>query len=130
MQTHDLIPRPCRSSSGYSLASHRGWPASLRSSMWGLWWTKRHWGRFSPSTSVSSANHHSINFFIIIITQGWHNRPVGGRSAEWTQLDATPYYTNLTQNSCNVSSAHIYIYMTIANLIKIRSSVNSNFLLH
>jgi hypothetical protein len=24
----------------------------VRASMWGLWWTKRHWGRFSPSTSV------------------------------------------------------------------------------
>jgi hypothetical protein len=58
--------------------------------MWGLWWTKRHWGRFSPSTSVSPANHHSTNFSIIIITRGWYNRPLGGRSAEWTQLDSTP----------------------------------------
>jgi hypothetical protein len=54
-----------------------------------LWWTKRHWGRFSPSTSVSLANH-STNFSIIIITRGWHNRPVGSLSAEWTQLDSTP----------------------------------------
>jgi hypothetical protein len=30
----------------------------VRAGMWGLWWTKRHWGRFSPSTSVSPANHH------------------------------------------------------------------------
>jgi hypothetical protein len=34
-------------------------------------------------------------FSTIIITRGWHNRPTGGRSAEWTQLDSTPYYTNL-----------------------------------
>jgi hypothetical protein len=34
--------------------------------MWNLWWTKRHWGRFSPSTSVSPVNHHSTNFSIII----------------------------------------------------------------
>jgi hypothetical protein len=61
--------------------------------MWGLWWTKQHRGRFSPSTSVSPANH-STNFSIIIITQGWRNRPIGGRSAEWTQLDSTPHYTN------------------------------------
>jgi hypothetical protein len=27
---------------------------------------------------------------IIIITRGWHNRPIGGRSAEWTRLDSTP----------------------------------------
>jgi hypothetical protein len=36
------------------------------------------------------ARHHSTNFSIIIITRGWHNRPIGGRSAEWTQLDSTP----------------------------------------
>jgi hypothetical protein len=65
-----------------------------RVGMWGLWWTKRKWGRFSPSTSVSPANHHSTNFCIIIITRGWHTRPTGGRSAEWTQLDSTLQYTN------------------------------------
>jgi hypothetical protein len=43
--------------------------------MWGLWWTKRHWGRFSPSNSVSTANH-STNFSIIIFTRGQHNRPL------------------------------------------------------
>jgi hypothetical protein len=57
----------------------------IRAGNWGLWWTKRHWGRFSPSTSVSPANH-STNFSIII-TRGWDNRPIGGRKAEWTQLD-------------------------------------------
>jgi hypothetical protein len=60
--------------------------------MWGLCWTKRHWGRFSPSTSVSPANH-STNFSIIIITRGWHNTPISGCGAEWT-LDSTPHYTN------------------------------------
>jgi hypothetical protein len=52
--------------------------------MWGLWWTKRHWGRFSPSTSVSLATHSTI-FSIIIITWGWHNRPISGCSAKWAQ---------------------------------------------
>jgi hypothetical protein len=52
-------------------------------------------GRFSPSTSVSPTNHHSTNFSIIIITRDWHNRPIGGLSAEWIQLDSTPHYTNL-----------------------------------
>jgi hypothetical protein len=32
-----------------------------------LWWTKCHWGRFSPSTSVSLANLQSTKFSIIII---------------------------------------------------------------
>jgi hypothetical protein len=32
-----------------------------------LWWTKWHWGRFSPSTSVSSANSHSTDCSTLII---------------------------------------------------------------
>jgi hypothetical protein len=50
-----------------------------------LWWTKRHWGRFSPSTLVSPANH-STDFSIIIITRGWGNRPLSGRSVEWALI--------------------------------------------
>jgi hypothetical protein len=41
-------------------------------------------------TSVSPANHHSTNFSIIIITRGWHNRPISGRNAEWTQIGLHP----------------------------------------
>jgi hypothetical protein len=42
--------------------------ARVRSQVtWDLWWTKWHWGRFSPSTWVSSANPHSSNCSIIII---------------------------------------------------------------
>jgi hypothetical protein len=80
---------PCLSSGGLSLASHRGGPGSPQDRMWSLWWTKRHWGRFSPSTSVSVANH-STQFSINTITRGWHNRPISGRSAEWTQLTPPP----------------------------------------
>jgi hypothetical protein len=38
---------------------------------------KWRWGRFSPRTSVSPANLHSIYFSIIIfiIIGGWQNRP-------------------------------------------------------
>jgi hypothetical protein len=35
--------------------------------MWDLWWTKWHWGRFSPSTSVVPANLHSTTCSTIII---------------------------------------------------------------
>jgi hypothetical protein len=66
--------------------------------MWALWWTKQHKGRFSPSILVSLASHYSTNFSIIIITRGWHNKPIGSRSAEWTQMDSTPHYTNLKKN--------------------------------
>jgi hypothetical protein len=40
--------------------------------MWDLWWTKWHWGSFSPSTSVSPANSHSTDCstFIIIYHPG------------------------------------------------------------
>jgi hypothetical protein len=56
------------SSGGLSLASHRGGPvSSLDQAMWNLWWTTWHWGRFSPSTSVSSANLHSTNYSTITI---------------------------------------------------------------
>jgi hypothetical protein len=98
-----LIPlsRPCRSSSCWSLASHRGGPGSRPDRMCGSWWTKRHWDRFSPNTSVSLANHHSTNFSIIIIARGWHDGPIGGRSAEWTQLDSTPHYTNFNFKLCH-----------------------------
>jgi hypothetical protein len=67
-----------------------------------LWWRKRHWVRFSPSTSVSPANN-STNFSIIILTRDWHNRPTCGRSVEWAQLDSSPHYTNI----------NIYIYIII-----------------
>jgi hypothetical protein len=37
--------------------------------MWDLWWTKQHWGKYSPSTSVSFAKHstHCSTLIIIII---------------------------------------------------------------
>jgi hypothetical protein len=34
---------------------------------WGFWWTKWHWGRFSPSTSVSPVNFHSTDYSTLII---------------------------------------------------------------
>jgi hypothetical protein len=62
--------------------------------MWDLWWTKWHWCRFSPNTLVSSANHHSTKFSILIITRGRYNRPICGRRVEWTPLDFTPHNSN------------------------------------
>jgi hypothetical protein len=57
--TMDL--RPCHSSGGYSPGSSPG------QVMWDLWWTKWHWGRFSPSSLVSSANSHSTHCSTFII---------------------------------------------------------------
>jgi hypothetical protein len=82
---------PRHSSSGQSLASHRGGPRSNPGLVkWDLWWTKWRWGRFSQSTSVSPANLHSTIFSIIIFTRGRYNRPFSGRRAEWTQLGLHP----------------------------------------
>jgi hypothetical protein len=43
--------------------------------MWDLLCKKWHWGRFSPSTSVSPAEHSS-DCSILIIILGWYNRPL------------------------------------------------------
>jgi hypothetical protein len=58
--------------------------------MWGLWWTKRHRGRFGfpcQSSFCQFLHHHNHS--------GWHNRPIGGRRAEWVQLNSIHHYTNL-----------------------------------
>jgi hypothetical protein len=34
--------------------------------IWDLWWKKLHWGRCSPSTTVSPANSHYTNSSIFI----------------------------------------------------------------
>jgi hypothetical protein len=97
----------------------------VRAGMWGLWWTKQHWGRFSPSASVSPANQDSTNFSISIITRGWLNRPIDGRSAEWTQVDSTPHYTNKKKQiillNYWIMNLH-YWNITLAILYKIRTT--------
>jgi hypothetical protein len=58
--------------------------------IWDLWWTKWHWGRFSPSTERSPANSHSTDCSTLIIYHpGWCNRPVSGRRTKWTQSHLT-----------------------------------------
>jgi hypothetical protein len=62
------VKRPCRTSGGYSPVSHSGGPGSSPGQViWDLWWTKWHWGSFSPSTSVSPVNSHSIYCSTLII---------------------------------------------------------------
>jgi hypothetical protein len=61
--------------------------------MWGFVVDNAALGQVFSEYFGSPANH-STNFSIIVITRGWHNRPVSGRSAEWTKLDSTPHYTN------------------------------------
>jgi hypothetical protein len=35
--------------------------------MWDLWWITWHWGKFSPSASISPANSHSTDCSTLII---------------------------------------------------------------
>jgi hypothetical protein len=60
---------------------------------------KWRWGRFSPRTSVSPANLHSICFSTIIftITRGWHNRP---GVAAVPIVSQTKYINNINKNVC------------------------------
>jgi hypothetical protein len=43
--------------------------------------TKWHWGKFSPSTSVSLASCHSHAPYASV-TRGWYSKPTSGRCAE------------------------------------------------
>jgi hypothetical protein len=88
--------------------------------MWGLRWTKLHWGRFSPTTSVSPANHSTI-FSIIIVIRGWHNRTLVTAVASepnWTPPLTTPIkklhrtYTRLnTFSTTHVTSTIFNSYL-------------------
>jgi hypothetical protein len=51
---------------------------------------------------------------MIIITRGWHNRPINGRSARVDSIDYTPHYTNLKKKESRLmvkrdSQLNIYI---------------------
>jgi hypothetical protein len=43
----------------------------------------------------------STDFSIIIITRGWHNRPLSGRIVEWTLIPHPPMQIKKKYNSCS-----------------------------
>jgi hypothetical protein len=64
--------------------------------MWDLWWTKWHWGRFSPTILVSSANSHSTACIIIIYHLG-----LVQQTTEWPQCQVdsvSPHDKNKNNN--------------------------------
>jgi hypothetical protein len=63
--------------------------------MWDLRWTKRRWGSFSPSTSVSPTNFYSTKFSILTITRGRYSRPEVADVPSGPSMDSTPRYANL-----------------------------------
>jgi hypothetical protein len=84
-----------------ALSSHRGGLGSIPSQViWDLWWTKWHWGGFSPSTSVSPPNLYSTNCSTVTIIYHlglvqWVN---SDRSTKWIQSHPTKY--NNKQSIC------------------------------
>jgi hypothetical protein len=89
------VPQLKRLVAGFPTATARVRPSKV---MWYLYWTNWHWDRFPPSTSVYPANHHSTTkFSILIFTRGTYNRAIGGRSAEWSQLDSNLDYSKLNK---------------------------------
>jgi hypothetical protein len=58
-----------------------GFPPQLPWFETDLWWTKWHWGRFSPRTFVSPSNFHSTYCSTLIIY---------GPGTKWTRSHATP----------------------------------------
>jgi hypothetical protein len=85
----------CHSSPG-SHCSGPGWiPGQV---MRDLWWTKWHWDRFPPSTSVSFANSQSTLCSTLIYHPGLvrYYRPRSDQSIKWTQSHPTPRTTTKT----------------------------------
>jgi hypothetical protein len=93
---HNRYPcnRSCGPLSGQSPASHRDSLGSILCEiMWDSWWIKSHWGRFSPSTSASLANHStdcSTIIIIIIHHSGLIQYAKYGRRTKWTKVSPHP----------------------------------------
>jgi hypothetical protein len=103
-----LMSMPTSFGRAIAEASHRGGLGSIPGlAKWDLWWTKWRRGRFSPSTSVSSAIH-STKFSILTITRGRYNRPVSDRRAEWTQFGLHPPLSNANLLIVSLSTIPIH----------------------
>jgi hypothetical protein len=77
--------------SRFPIAGSRFRPSQV---MWDLWWAKWHWGRFSPSTSVSTGNPHTTKCSTFIN----HPRPVR-RNGGINTVSNTPTSLSFTWRS-------------------------------
>jgi hypothetical protein len=97
-------------------ASHLGRPGSSPGQvMLGLWWTKWHWGRFSPGTSVSPAISHSADYstFIIIYHPGLEQY---AKLRPTYQVDSvSPHPTKIKQHICTSSSKYTWFVSHVVN---------------
>jgi hypothetical protein len=89
--------------------------------MWDLWWTKWHWGRFSPSASVSPTNSPSTDCSILSssIVRGWYNRSNRGCGTKWTQSHPTLKKKKKTvsrsfwkPNNCPYVRRRLYLFVS------------------
>jgi hypothetical protein len=109
--------------------------------MWDLWWKKWHWGRFSPSTSVSLANSHPTNCCtltyhhpgLVQLGQYWSRYQVDSVSPHQTEEEEvrtkkvnTPFWL-LAMVCCRIpynTNRHRHHYSTVHPLV---SCENDNF---
>jgi hypothetical protein len=99
--------------------------------MWDLWWTKWHWDRFFPNTSIFPCQFHSTGGplhgktkKLIIFITGLHNKPQGCGasivSAAGLFTTKKKKRTNSTKQSpsweTNISSARQEIFRILRNL--------------
>jgi hypothetical protein len=111
-----VLRRPCHSSGGQALDSHRGdLDSSPGQVMWDLWLTKWHWGRFSPSISVSPANLNSTNYSTITIWSSY-NRPVVASVPSGLSLHPAKNNNNKKCASTIMSSRDQYSFNLITNV--------------
>jgi hypothetical protein len=100
----------------------------VRNFMCDLWRTKRHWGRFYPSTSVSPVAHSTdCSTLIIAFIRGWYIRPNSGRCAKWTQSHPTPrtpgFSKRIQPSGVSVTVDKLYqLFLSIPNSLLSRHS--------
>jgi hypothetical protein len=103
--------------------------------MWDLWWTMRHCGTFSPSTSVSPASHsldrlehtrhrpspstsragaidrtaaYVPSGSVSVLPAGWCNRPNSGLRAEWISLSITSWLDTHSLQISNMRQSRVW----------------------
>jgi hypothetical protein len=137
---------PCRNLGVSELASHRGSVAFIQSqNMRDLWWTEWSLGKFSPSTSVSPANFHSIIFvnhpiidaIISILTASLNNKLKRKfQNPNKPMRTANKCYKNMAQMKylgitvstvlCTVYfAACVFLLMLLRSLVSFRASNRS-----
>jgi hypothetical protein len=107
----------CHALDGYMPTSHNKGPSLiLGQPVWNLRWTKRHWKRFSPRTSVFPYQYNSTTF----INQRYHTLLVTDSIIESNSQMHIPKHTCIHTHVHPASCVHPHAH----------SSYSSNLLIH